>query len=132
MRQVVVKRGVLKLRFYCTPLRIVFDPACKYPGISRNSFLYNGLCLTENLLGVLLHLREEQVRFAGNISKMFLQIWLPERGSHIHHFLWHNMITMEEPTTYALSQVSFRDKPSSDMASFVMLKIAEAQSIQNH
>lgn len=37
-----------------TLLRIVFDPACQYQGILLNSFLYNGLCLVGNLLGVLL------------------------------------------------------------------------------
>ena len=35
------------------------------------------------------------------------------------------MDTSKEPTTYVLLRVTFGDKPSPDMASFVMLKIAE-------
>ena len=33
-----------------TPLRIVFDPAFQYQGVSLNSFLHKGPCLIGNLL----------------------------------------------------------------------------------
>ena len=56
---------------------------------------------------------------------MFLQILLPEEDTHVHRFLWRNLDKTKEPTTYALQRVTFGDKPSPDMASFVMLKIAE-------
>lgn len=61
-----------------TPLRVVFDPARQYQGVSLNSFLCKGPCLIGNLLGVLLRFREDPVGFAGDISKMYLQILLPE------------------------------------------------------
>ena len=108
-----------------TPLRIVFDPACPYQGISLNSFLYKGPCLIGSLLGVLLRFREEAVAFAGDISKMFLQVLLPESDCQVHRFLWREMETSQEPTTYVLLRVTFGDKPSPDMASFVMLKMAK-------
>ena len=57
-----------------TPLRIVFDPACQYQGISLNSFLFKGPCLIGNLLGVLLRFREEPITLVRDISKMYLQI----------------------------------------------------------
>ena len=108
-----------------TPLRIVFDLACPYKGISLNSFLHKGPCLIGNLLGVLLRFREEAVAFAGDISKMFLQTRLPESDCQVHRFLWREMETTREPTTYALLRVTFGHKPSPDMASFVMIKMAK-------
>ena len=117
--------GVYRPDKKSTPLRVVFDPASPYQGVSLNSFLYKGPCLIGNLLGVLLRFREEQIAFSGDISKMFLQILLPERDSQVHRFLWRNMETSREPSTYVLLRVTFGDKPSPDMASFVILKIAE-------
>ena len=76
-----------------TPLRVVFDPACKYQGVSLNSFLCKGPCLIGNLLGVILPFREDPVAFAGDISKMYLQILLPEKDPHVHRFLWRNLQT---------------------------------------
>ena len=118
--------GVYRPDKKSTPLRVVFDPATPYHGMSLNSFLFKGPGLIGNLLGVLLRFREEQVAFSGDISKMFLQILLPEEDTHVHRFLWRNLDTTREPTTYALQRVTFGDKPSPDMASFVMLKMAEA------
>ena len=60
-----------------TPIRVVFDPACKNQGVSLNSFLCKGPCLIGNLLGIILRFCEDPVAFAGDISKMYLQILLP-------------------------------------------------------
>ncbi|XP_028403964.1 uncharacterized protein LOC114526564 [Dendronephthya gigantea] len=117
--------GVYRPEKRSTPLRIVFDPASPYQGVSLNSLLYKGPCLIRNLLGVLLRFREEAVAFAGDILKMFLQVLLPESDCQVHRFLWRDMETSREPSTYVLLRVTFGDKPSPDMASFVMLKIAE-------
>ena len=117
--------GVYRPDKKSTPLRVVFDPASPFHGISLNSLLHKGPGLIGNLLGVLLRFREEQVAFSGDISKMFLQILLPEEDTHVHRFLWRNLDTAKEPTTYALQRVTFGDKPSPDMASFVMLKMAD-------
>ncbi|CAB4003918.1 Hypothetical predicted protein [Paramuricea clavata] len=118
--------GVYRPDKKSTPLQVVFDPATSYLGMSLNSFLFKGPGLIGNLLGVLLHFREEQVAFSGDISKMLLQILLLEEDTHVHHFLWQNLDATREPTTYALQRAMFGDKPSTDMASFVMLKMAEA------
>ena len=116
--------GVFRSDKASTPLRVVFDPACKYEGVSLNSFFYKGPCLIGNLLGILLRFREEAIAFSGDISKMFLQICLPESDIQVHRFLWRNLNTSVEPTVYCLLRVTFGDKPSPDMANFVMLRIA--------
>jgi len=90
-----------------TPLRVVFDPASQYQGASLNSFLCKGPCLIRNLLGVLLRFREDLLGFARVISKMYLQILLPERHTLVHRFLWHNLQTKKQPTKCLLSRVTF-------------------------
>ena len=60
-----------------TQLRVVFDPACKNQGVSLNSFLCKGPCFIRNLLGIILRFLKDPVAFAGDISKMYIQIFLP-------------------------------------------------------
>ena len=117
--------GVYRPDKLSTPLRVVFDPACEFKGVSLNSFLLKGPNLIGDLLGVLLRFREERVAFIGDISKMFLQILLENEDSQVHRFLWRDLNISQDPTVYRLTRVTFGDKPSPDMASFVMLKIAE-------
>ena len=119
------RHGIYRPERKSTPLRIVFDLACQYQGVSLNSFLHKGPCLVGNLLGVLLRFREENIAFVGDIAKMYLQIELPEEDTHVHRFLWSNLELTKKPTIYALQRVTFADKPSPDMASFVMLKMAK-------
>lgn len=89
----LLHHGVYRPDKPSTPLGVVFDPACKYQGVSLNSFLYKGPCLIGNLLGVILRFREDPVALAGDISKMYLQILLPERETHVYRFLWRNLQT---------------------------------------
>ena len=62
-----------------TPLRVVFDPACKYQGVSLNSFLCKGPCLVGNLLGVILRFREDPVAFAGDIQRCIYRSFYQKR-----------------------------------------------------
>ena len=112
--------GSIDLTKKSTPLRVVFDFASPFHGVSLNSLLHKGPGLIGYLLGVLLRFREERVAFTGDISKMFLQILLAKEDTHVHRFLWRNIDTSKETTTYALQRVTFGDKPSPDMASFVI------------
>ncbi len=76
-------------------------------------------------MGILLRFREEPVAFMGDISKMHLQICLPESDTHLHRYLWRDLDVTKPPTVYRLLRVTFGDKPSPEMANFVMRKIAE-------
>lgn len=62
---------------------------------------------------------------------MYLQICLPEEDTHVHRFLWRNLDLTKKPTVYVLQRVTFGDKPSPDIASFVMLKIAKDNEAEN-
>lgn len=48
-------------------IRVVFDCAAKYQGISLNNLLLQGPDLTNNLLAVLLRFRQEQIAVMGDM-----------------------------------------------------------------
>lgn len=56
------------------PLRIVFDCAVAFGGTSLNKEVLQGPDSTNNLVGVLLRFREEQVAVMGDIEGMFHQV----------------------------------------------------------
>ena len=66
-----------------TPLRRVFDPACRFQGVSFNSLLHKGPCLIGNLLGVLLRFFLRASCLRGRYFEHVL-INLPTIGRHSH------------------------------------------------
>ena len=115
--------GVYRPDKRSTPLRIIFDPACPYKGISLNSFPPQRRVPNRKFTWRPLAFPRRSSRICRR-SKMFLQIRLPESDCQVHRFLWREMETTRD-TIYALLRVTFGDKPSPDMASFVMIKMAK-------
>ena len=52
-------------------MRVVFDAAARFSSTSFNLQLLQGPCLTNDLTGVLIRFREEEVAFAADIEGMF-------------------------------------------------------------
>ena len=69
-------------------LRVVFDCACQYEGISLNEELLQGPDLTNSLTTVLLRFRQEPIAFMADIEGMFLQVKVPETQRDFLRFLW--------------------------------------------
>ena len=44
--------------------------------------------LTNQMVGVLIRFREEQVAFMGDIEAMFYQVWIPKCQQSMLQFLW--------------------------------------------
>ncbi|XP_033096552.1 uncharacterized protein LOC117100831 [Anneissia japonica] len=61
-----------------TPVRIVFNSSNRYEGEAINDYWVKGPDLLNNLLGVLLRFRENEVALCANISKMYHQVAIPE------------------------------------------------------
>ena len=55
-------------------VRVVFDCAATYNGISLNSQLLQGPNLMNNLVGVLIRFRQEKIALAADIEAMFNQV----------------------------------------------------------
>jgi len=77
-----------------TKLRIVFDAAARYHGVSLNDVIFQGTGLQGDIL---LHFRRYPVAVICDILEMYLRIELtPEDRSYLR-FLWRSMNVDQKP-----------------------------------
>ena len=69
-------------------LRVVFDCSAQFRGASLNDELLQGPNLTNNLVGVLVRFRQDQIAVMGDIHSMFHQVRVPEADRDLLRFLW--------------------------------------------
>ena len=69
-------------------IRVVFDCAARYNGVSLNSQLLQGPDLTNNLVGVLIRFREEPIAIMADIEGMFHQVRVSPKDCDALRFLW--------------------------------------------
>ena len=111
-----------------TPVRIVFDCAAQYMGLSLNDCLAKGPSLLNVLFGVLLRFRQNRVAFIGDIRKMYHSIDIGIQDQMVHLFVWRNCVTSQAIETYAMTAVNMGDRPSATIAQVALRKTAEAAS----
>ena len=81
----------------------------------------NGPDLLNNLFGVFLRFRENEVAISADVSKMYHRVLIPE---HVHRYLWRNMETDRAPDVYVKTVLTFGDKPAPAMAQTALQKTA--------
>ena len=108
-----------------TPVRIVFNSSSAYQGHRLNDYWINSPDLLNNLFGVVLRFREQEVALVGDISKMYHRILIPEQDQHVHRFLWRDLETNREPDVYMKTVPTFGDKPAPAMAQIALRKTAQ-------
>ena len=121
----VCHHEVMKPESNTTPCRIVFDSSARFRGHSLNDYWAKGPTLLNSLIGVLLRFRERPVAMTGDIRKMYNAIRISELDQHTHRFLWRNMSRTEMPSIYAITAVSFGDKPAGNIAMIALRKTVE-------
>ena len=113
-------------RSQSTPVRIVFNSSQVYKGASFNSYLAKGPdCYMNNLLGILLRWREEQVALVGDIRKMFNSGLLKPLEQHCHIFLWRDLNTERDPDVYVMNRVNMGDSPAPAISAETLHKTAD-------
>ena len=116
-----------------TPIRIVFNSSATYQGHRLNDYWMKGPDLLNSLFGVILRFRENEVAVAGDISKMYHRVLIPERDQQVHRYLWRNMEIEREPDVYVKTVLTFGDKPAPAMAQIALRKTAdEAKTSHPH
>ena len=111
---------------HSTPVRIVFNFSHVSQGISLNSCLAKGPdCYMNNLIGILLRWREEQVTLVGDIRKMSHSIHLKPLEQHCHRFLWRDLETDREPDGYVMTRVNMGDTPAPAISTEAVYKTAD-------
>ena len=69
-------------------IRIVFDCAAQYRGISLNNQCFQGPDLTNKLINVLLKFRQYRFGIMADIEGMYLQVRIPDKDRNALRFLW--------------------------------------------
>ncbi|XP_033098549.1 uncharacterized protein LOC117102405 [Anneissia japonica] len=110
-----------------TPVRIVFNSSNRYEGEAINDYWVKGPDLLNNLLGVLLRFRENEVALCADISKMYHRVAIPERDQHVHRYLWRNL---DAPDVYIKLRLTFGDKPAPTMAQTALRLTARENEIE--
>ncbi|XP_063603426.1 uncharacterized protein LOC134779294 [Penaeus indicus] len=116
---------VLKPESKSTPIRIVFNSSASYMGQKLNDFWAKGPDILNSLLGVLFRFRQNNIAIAGDIAKMYHTVKLSTMDEHTHRFLWRDLDDNRPPDQYALTTVTFGDKPSGTIATLALRHTVE-------
>lgn len=114
--------GVLKK---CgSKIRVVFDSASKFKGLSLNDRLLSGPPLQNDLMDVLVRFREHPVAVSADIEAMFSRILVREEDARFHRFLWREDST-SPIEVYQMTGVVFGDTSSPCLAIRTLLRTAD-------
>ena len=107
-------------------VRIVFDCASKFAGVSLNDVVHQGPDLTNKLIGVLLRFRQEPVAMMADIEAMFHQVRVPESDRDVLRFLWWPSGDMTaQPKIYRMCVHLFGGTWSPSCCSYALRQTAE-------
>jgi len=93
-------------------VRVVFDAAARFYGTSLNDQLLQGPCLTNDLTGVLIRFREEEVAFSADAEGMFYQTNVTPSDTDALRFLWWPASIDDTPEDYKMLVHIFGAKSS--------------------
>ncbi|CAG2201460.1 unnamed protein product [Mytilus edulis] len=110
-------------------VRVVFDCAAKYQGISLNSKLLQGPDLMNSLVGVLIRFRQGQIALAADIEAMFPQVRVQEEDCDVLRFLWWpNGDLNQKPRSYCMQVHLFGATSSPSCAGYALKRTARDNS----
>ncbi|KAK0134388.1 hypothetical protein N1851_030045 [Merluccius polli] len=106
-------------------LRVVFDCAASYQGLSLNTKLLQGPDLTNSLIGVILRFRKEPVGIMSDIKSMFHQVRVAKSDVNCLRFLWWPQgDTSQAPKEHRMLVHIFGAVSSPSIATFALQKTA--------
>ncbi|XP_074657307.1 uncharacterized protein LOC141910513 [Tubulanus polymorphus] len=126
------KRWFLPHHAVCNPkkkkLRVVFDAASSYQGVSLNNQLMSGPDFLQRLPGILLRFRQEPVAVMGDIEAMYHQVKIAEEDQPALSFLWRDLED-REPDAYQMVVNIFGARCSAAIACFALRKTADEPGV---
>ncbi|XP_069105757.1 uncharacterized protein [Argopecten irradians] len=111
-------------------IRGVFDSSATYDGTSLNQSLLSGPNLTNELLGILLRFRKDEVAFAADIEQMFYSFLVREDHRDFLRFFWYrDNDPSRDIIEYRMRAHVFGNSPSPAVANFGLKKSVEGQNV---
>jgi hypothetical protein len=99
--------------------------------LSLNDVLEKRPCLMNSLFDVLIGWRQNEVAFAGDVSKMFNYIAVHPDDQKYHRFLWRDEETDRERDVYQWVRLSLGDKLAPDLAINAINVLADRAEVQS-
>ncbi|CAB4003478.1 Hypothetical predicted protein [Paramuricea clavata] len=84
-----------------------------------------------SLFDVLIGWRQNEVSFAGDVSKMFNQIPVHPDDQKYHRLLWRDGEADREPDVYQWVRLSFGDKPAPDLAINAINRLSDKAQVES-
>ena len=107
-------------------VRVVFDCAAKYKGVSLNDVLLQGPDMTNTLIGVLTRFLQERTAIIADVESMFYQVRVRPDDSDVLRFLWWPDNDLQRrPEEYQMTVHLFGAVSSPSCANFALRKTAE-------
>nr|VZI50328.1 unnamed protein product [Spirometra erinaceieuropaei] len=102
-------------------IRVVFDCAAKFYGISLNDQLLSGPDMTNSLIGILSGFRQKKVSIMTDIESIFHQGRVSEKDRDVLRVpWWTNGDLSQPPKEYRMTEHLFEDTSSSSGATFAL------------
>ena len=108
-----------------TKVRIVYDSAARYGGISLNDTMLPGPKLQQDIFDVLLRFRRNPVALVADLTEMFSQVIMAKKDRRYHRFLWRGLDLTRPPDVYEAIRLMFGDRASPYLAQYVVRQHAE-------
>jgi hypothetical protein len=108
-------------------IRIVFDCAATYSGVSLNKVVNQGPDLTNKLTDVLMRFRQGPIAFMADVEAMFSQVKVERSDRDVLRFLWfadNDPRSAADPVTYRMTSHLFGGVWCPSVASYALQKCA--------
>ena len=108
-------------------VRVVFDAASKFDGVSLNDNLLTGPDLLNNLVGILLRFRSGKIGVMADVQQMFHQVRVCEEDRDSLRFLWRDLDETRKPDEYQMTVHVFGAVDSPCCANYALQRTAHDQ-----
>lgn len=108
-----------------TKVRIVYDSAARYGGVSLNDTMLSGPKLQQDIFDVLLRFRRNPVALVADLTEMFSQVVMAQKDRRYHRFLWRGLDLTRPPEVYEAMRLMFGDRASPYLAQYIVRQHAE-------